>query len=102
MKLSADVTCTIADQTLDPISMPASAEVLHVLEWGLYDFSTMDRYSRLESTSWDATLRAEAKIAKNVWSTFSYSYYDFNDDASYLEDLSGNLDVFRLGMRWTF
>ena len=87
---------------MDQVDLSASAEVLAKLHWSTYDLSQLHTYSDLDAASWDATFAAEAKLAPAVFGTVSYSYVDYQDDAPYLEDLGGNVDYFRLGVRWTF
>jgi hypothetical protein len=87
---------------MDRIAMAFPAELLAILVDSTYDLSDVHTYSDLESNQWSATLRAEARVAKNLVGVASYSYFDYNDDAPYLENLSGNLDLIHLGLRWSF
>ena len=87
---------------MDRIMMAFPEEVLAVLADSTYDLTEVHTYSDLDSAQWNATLRAEARVARNLVGVASYSYFDYDDDAPYLENLSGNLDIIHLGLRWSF
>lgn len=99
--LGLDATYTKAREEADPLGLAASPEILAKLTGFAYDFTTWHTYVKLDSTSWDATLRAEARLGPTLSGLFSYTYLDFNDKAAYLDNLSGNLDIVRLALRWT-
>lgn len=82
--------------------MAFPVELLEILHDSSYDLTQVHTYSDLDSAQWNATVRAEAKVAKNLVGVASYSYFDYDDNAPYLENLSGNLDLIRLGLRWSF
>jgi hypothetical protein len=100
--LGADASYTLASESMDAIDLSASPEVLERLHWSTYDLSTIHEYSDLDASSWDVTVRGEVRLAGNIAGTASYTYLDYDDDAPYLADLSGRLDIFQLGLRWTF
>ncbi|MEP0775283.1 MAG: hypothetical protein HRF46_13060 [Acidobacteriota bacterium] len=99
--LGLDASYTKAKEEPDPLGLGAPPDILAKLTGFSYDFTLWHTYSRLESTSWDATFRAEARLAARLAGLFSYTYMDFNDNARYLDNLSGNLDIVRLALRWT-
>ncbi len=98
--LGVDVSYTRAQEKADPLVLTASPEVLARLTGFAYDFSTWHTYVDLESASWDATARAEARLSTRLSGIASYTFLEFDDKAAYLTDLSGNLDIVRLALRW--
>jgi len=100
--IGLNATYTQAEELVDPLGLGASPEILAKLTGFSYDFSTWHTYVDLRSTSWDATAEAEVKLSSVLTGVFSYTYLDFNDNSRYLTDLTGNLDIVRLGLRWTF
>lgn len=98
--LGVDVSYTKAREKADPLGLGASPEVLARLTGFIYDFSTWHTYVDLNSASWDATARAEARLTSRLSGIVSYTFLEFDDKAAYLTDLSGNLDIVRLALRW--
>lgn len=102
VSFGADVSYTTADESMDRISMAFPPEILAILVDSTYDLTHVHTYSDLDSGQWNATVRAEAKVAKDLVGVASYSYFDFDDNEPYLENLSGNLDLIHVGLRWSF
>ncbi len=100
LTVTGNLAYTLASEEFDPLSLAASPEILEKLHWGAYDFSTWHTYVQLDSTSWDATIQAEARLTPALSGVASYTYLDFNDNDRYLENLTGNLDIVRLALRW--
>lgn len=100
--LGLDVTYTTAEEAADPLGLRASPEILAKIPGFSYDFSIWHTYADLDSRSWDATVRAEARFSSAMSGLVSYTFLEFDDRAPYLTDLSGNLDIVRLALRWTF
>lgn len=101
LSLGLDANYTVGKEEMQPLGLRASPEILARLTGFTYDFTTWHTYVDLESTSWDATLRTDVRFNSSLSGVFSYTYVDFNDNAPYLTDLTGNLDIVRLGLRWT-
>jgi hypothetical protein len=100
--LGVDVSYSKAQEEADPLGLAASPEILAKLTGFTYDFSTWHTYVDLNSASWDATARAEARFTPTLSGIVSYTFLEFDDKAAYLTDLSGNLDIVRLALRWAF
>lgn len=100
LSLTGNFSYTVAKENLDSLSLAMTAAASDALHWSAYDFSTWHTYVKLDSTSWDATVQAEAHLSSAMIGVLSYTYLDFNDNAHYLEDLTGNLDIVRLALRW--
>ena len=96
------MTYSLWEETMDQVDLSAPAEIKEKLHWSTYDLDELHTYSDLDAASWDATFGAEARIGTATWARFSYSYVDYQDDAPYLADLGGNVDYYRLGVRWLF
>ncbi len=78
------------------------ADIAAILRYSTYDVSEVHTYSDIDSTAWDATLRAEAKLTAKLSGTASYQYIDYTDNSPYLDDLTGSLEIVQVGLRWKF
>lgn len=101
-KIGADATYTVATESMEQILFAFPADVAAILRYSTYDVSEVHTYSDLDSTAWDATLRAEAKLTAKLSGTASYQYIDYNDNSPYLDDLTGSLEIVQIGLRWVF
>jgi hypothetical protein len=101
-RVFADLTYTIADEELDQLYFPADPAILARLKFSTYDFSTVHEFTRLESTSYDLEIGAEFKLYHDLHGVARYELHDYNDDAVYLSDLSGTLNVYSVGLAWRF
>jgi hypothetical protein len=100
--IGADATYTLATETMEQLAFAYPADVAAILRYSTYDLSEVHTYSDLDSTAWDATVHAEAKLTAKLSGTASYQYIDYNDNAPYLDNLSGRLQIVQAGLRWTF
>ena len=67
-----------------------------------YDFSMTHTYSDLDTSRFDAHLKARYKFGTASWLTGIYRRIDFTDDAPYLYDTSGTIDIFTLAFGMSF
>lgn len=100
--VGADASYTKATESMDAIDLSAPAEILEKLHYSSYDLSEFHLYSNLNSDTLDLTLRAEARLTDRLSGTLAASYIDVKDNTPYLEDLTGNLSFYTVGLRWTF
>jgi len=59
-----------------------------------YDFSQTHTYSDLDTSRLDAQVKANYKFGTSSWVAGTYRRVDFSDDAPYLYDTTGALDIF--------
>lgn len=100
--MGIDASYTKATETMDAVDLSAPADILEKLHWSSYDFSELHLYSNLNSDMIDLTMHAEARLTDKLSGTFSASYIDVTDNTPYIEDLTGNLSIYTLGLRWGF
>lgn len=81
--------------------MVVSQEVLSKLVWSDYDLSLVHTFSNLDTRRWDVNLSLLARLSKATHGVVSYNLVKFDDLRPYLDDLTGKLSVFQLGLRWT-
>ncbi|MEW6337414.1 MAG: hypothetical protein ACOY3Y_21540 [Acidobacteriota bacterium] len=84
------------------IDLSGPPEILEILHYGTYDLSEVHTYSDLDSTMWDVTAHADLKLTSSLWGTASYTRLDYQDDAPYVENQTGSLDIVQVALRWTF
>ena len=101
-RLYASLIYTIADEELDQLYFPADPAILAVLKFSTYDLSTVHEFTRLESTAYDFEVGAEFRLFRDMYGVARYEIHDYQDDAVYLADLTGTLDVYSVGLRWRF
>jgi hypothetical protein len=100
VKLFADATWIDATESLDQLSYSMDPDVAAILVHSSYDLSPVHTYSDLDSRRWELNLRGEFKVWQNLFGVASYTYLNFDDLAPYLDDLTGTLNEFNLGLRW--
>ena len=66
------------------------------------DFSQTNTYSDLDTTFWQAKLYGRYYVKKSLYLTADYQYLDLQDDAPYLCDTSGSVDIYNFGVGWSF
>ena len=94
---------TQADAAMDPFDIADQAAAFNATHAStVYDFSQVHTYSDLDTTRLDASFDAKYEIRDDFWVTLLYRYADFSDDAPYLYDTSGSLDLYALALGWTF
>ncbi|MGC8916380.1 MAG: hypothetical protein ACP5NF_05315 [Thermoanaerobaculum sp.] len=101
LELQGEVGYTRASEMMGQILFNVSEEILAKLHDSNYDLSEAHTYSNLDSKRWDVNLSARARLAKGIHGVVSYNLVKYDDVTPYLADLSGRLDVFQVGLRWT-
>jgi hypothetical protein len=97
-----ETSYTKATDAMDALDLSAPAAILEKLHYSSYDFSEFHLYSNLNSDTLDLTLHGEARLTDRLSGTFAASYLDVKDNTPYLEDLTGTLTFFTVGLRWAF
>lgn len=97
-----DLAWNSSDAGLDPFVFSVPAEYLAANPNQSYDFSLSNTYSDLDVTRWEASLNARYQASDALFLTGSYRRADYQDDAPYLYDTSGSLELYSLGLGWVF
>jgi len=100
-RLDLNATYTKSEAALDPFELRApDYEATHPTM--SFDFSQTHTNSDLDVTRVDALLGAKYRFTPDVWMYLSYRYADYADDAPYLYDTSGTLQVVTGSLGWKF
>lgn len=101
LELQGELGYTRASDMMDQILFNVSQEILAKLVDSNYDLSEAHTYSNLDSKRWDVKFSALARLAKGIHGVVSYNLVKYDDVTPYLADLSGRLNLFQVGLRWT-
>ena len=83
----------IADQAADSVETHPPT---------LYDFSQVHTYSDLDTTRLEGTVDARYSIRDDFWLTLLFRHIDYDDDAPYMYDTSGTLQLYTMALGWSF
>lgn len=100
--LDLGVAWNRADAGLDRFELLVPATFLAANPNMAYDFSATHQASDLDLTRLEATLDATVEIRPNLAVVGGLRWVDVEDDAPYLEDLSGSLTSWSAALRWRF
>jgi hypothetical protein len=67
-----------------------------------YDFSMTHTYSDLDTSRLDAQVKVHYKLGASSWVSGVYRRAEFTDDAPYLYDTDGALDIFTFAYGMSF
>ena len=67
-----------------------------------YDFSQANTYSDLDNEFWEAKLYGRYYVMRSLYLTAGYQYLDYQDNAPYLYDTTGSVDIYNFGVGWSF
>lgn len=101
LALGLHLTWIQTDASLDPFDLPAD-DYVAITPPVMYDFSQAHTYSDLETSRTQAELSARYNIRDSFWFRLNYLVIDFSDDAPYLEDTTGSLDLITAAIGWAF
>jgi hypothetical protein len=91
-----------ADAGLDPIAVTVPASHLAANPNQAYDLSEMHTASDLDLSRLEASLGFGWQISDRLALVGDFRYVDLEDDAPYLEDLTGTLFSWSAALRWRF
>jgi hypothetical protein len=99
----ADVPIDLIDPDDDPGSLPGPGDDTgSALTFHDYDFSDVRNYSDLEYDELRVTLGASYEVRPSVGLFGAVSRYDLDDDAPYLQDVTGAVTIVSGGITWSF
>ena len=101
-KVKFDLGWNRADASLDPFRFENGEAWSASKPNQYYDFSQTNTYSDLDTTFWQAKLYGRYYVKKSLYVTAGYQYLDLQDDAPYLYDTSGSVDIYNFGVGWSF
>ena len=87
-----------ADAALSPFNLNAPAGYLVGKPNQSYDLGNVWSYSDLDLTRIEGTLSARYELTGRMWLRGEYRYVDLQDDAPYIEDESGTVEYYTLGL----
>ena len=91
-----------ADASLDPFELDAPADFLAANPNMSFDFSQSHLNSDLDVTRLELGVRLEVTLGERLALYGAYRYLEFDDDAPYLADTSGSVDLVSAGLGWVF
>jgi len=98
---SMNITWTGSDAGIEPFDLSADDYVATHPSMA-YDFSESHTYSDLDMTRIDFEMDGRYMLADDVWMSLRYRYAEFEDDAPYLYDTTGDFSMFTAALGWTF
>ncbi len=101
LELGLAVTFSASDASLAPFDLPAD-DYVAITPPMVFDFSTTHTNSDLDVTRTEAELNARYRFSDRLWARLGYLWIDFEDDAPYLYDTSGRVDVVTAALGWVF
>lgn len=101
-RLEIQGSWTEADAALAPFDFDAPEIFLSTFPNSSYDFTDSYLNSDLAVTSWDVGLEATWEVSDRYAVVATYRHLDYQDDAPYRYDTSGEVDFYGLGGRWRF
>ena len=101
-ELGLDAVLSEADASLDQFDFIVPADYLARNVNQSYDFTQTHTYSDLDVSRLELGLRFRYQTGERFAFYGGYRYLDFEDDAPYLYDTSGTVDLYHLGVGWTF
>lgn len=102
LELGLDAVLSDADASLDPFAFVVPADYLARNVNQSFDFSRTHTYSDLDTSRLELGLKFRYQAGARFAFYGGYRYLDFEDDAPYLYDTSGTVDLYHLGVGWTF
>jgi predicted porin len=101
LKLGLNLTWTESEAALAPFDLSAP-DYVATHPSTQYDFSQTHTYSDLDLSRLEASVKAGYKFSPNMSLYLKYRYADFDDDAPYLYDTSGSIDIYTAAVSWSF
>ena len=100
MKIFADATWVAAKEALEQLNYEWDPSLAAILVHSSYDLTQVHTYSDLDSRRWEVNLRGEFRVWQSLFGVASYTYLNYDDRAPLLDDLTGTINEFNLGLRW--
>ena len=100
-ELGLGLTWSVSDASLAPFELPAD-DYVAITPPMVYDFSTTHTNSDLDLERTEAEVHAKYNFSNSFWLRLNYLYIDYQDDAPYLHDLTGSLDLITAAVGWAF
>lgn len=102
LELDLSIAWNQADAALAPFTLTAPADYLARNPNQSFDFSNTWSYSDLDLSRLEGAISLRYAITGRLSIQGEYRYVDVQDDAPYLEDLSGSVDFWSVGLGWRF
>lgn len=102
LELALDGVWTTSDAGLDPFDLVVPAGYLAANPNQAYDFSLTHLASDLEVSRLELGVNAVYQVTDRAWVTAGYRYLDYQDDAPYVTDTTGQADFYWLRLGWSF
>ena len=97
-----DVARNASEAEIDPFRMPEGEAWAAPKPHQSYDFSRTHLNSDIDTTYTDASLKLSYRVTEGMYVLGGYRHIDFEDDAPYLGDDTGDVGFFNLGVGWKF
>ena len=103
LELGLDAAWTAADAALEPFEILVTDTYnLEARPNQSYDFSLTSTYSDLDVSRLELGFSFRYDVGERFALQGGYRYLDLEDDAPYLYDTSGSIDLYSLGIGWAF
>ena len=97
-KIGVEAAYNVADAGMDSFRMLEGEAFAATKPNQSYDFSNTYLNSDLDVSRIQVGVNAKYKIKPSVWISGDYTYIDYQDDAPYLYDTTGTVDVYGLSV----
>lgn len=94
LDFGVDVVWNDVEASLDPFAIEVPERFINANQF--YDFTSTHTFSDLALARTEAGLRATYRFGAGTWIDLGYRYADVDDDAPYIENLTGSLDYVTL------
>lgn len=102
LEIVVDGSWTTADAAMAPFDFQVPEEFLAVNPNMSFDFARTYLNSDLDISRVELGVRARYSVNSRLFVRGSYRYLDYDDDAPYLYDTTGSVDVYGFGLGWEF
>lgn len=102
LELDLSIAWNQADAALSPFELTAPADYLARNPNQSFDFTDTWRNSDLDLSRIEGAIAVRYTLTGRLSLSGEYRYVEVQDDAPYLEDVSGSVDFWSLGLGWRF
>ena len=102
LTVKLDLAFNHAQAELDMFRFPAGEAFAAARPHQSFDFSLANTNSDLDTRFVEAGIEARYDVRQDLYLTAGYRHLDFDDNAPYLGDDSGTLELVSLGVGWAF
>jgi hypothetical protein len=101
-EIGFDAAWNEAEAGLDPFNFVVPPEFSTLNPVQSFDFGQVSGYSNLDTSRIEIGTDARFRFTERFWLFGGYRYLEYEDDEPVLVDSDGSVDLYQLGLGWTF